>query len=110
MKDTVLLAVLVASSLVYASCPYADSRGEQLLARRDATDSNASGTPGDQNYIDQFMVNDTDTLTTTDFGTPVDDTHSLKAGSRGPTLLEDFVFRTKLTRFDHERVPERVGA
>ncbi|KAK7470081.1 hypothetical protein VKT23_001522 [Stygiomarasmius scandens] len=108
MKDTVLLAVLVASSLVSASCPYADSRGEQLLARRDATDSNASGTPGDQNYMDQFVVNDTDTLTTTDFGTPVDDTHSLKAGSRGPTLLEDFVFRTKLTRFDHERVPERV--
>ncbi|HEY5961443.1 MAG TPA: catalase, partial [Polyangiaceae bacterium] len=33
---------------------------------------------------------------------------SLKAGARGPTLLEDFHFREKITRFDHERIPERV--
>ncbi|MGP3963617.1 catalase [Nonomuraea sp. 3N208] len=46
---------------------------------------------------------------TTDQGIPVDDTdNSLKAGTRGPTLMEDFHFREKLTRFDHERIPERV--
>ena len=33
---------------------------------------------------------------------------SLKAGARGPTLLEDFHLREKITRFDHERIPERV--
>jgi catalase len=33
---------------------------------------------------------------------------SLKAGLRGPTLLEDFVLREKITHFDHERIPERV--
>jgi catalase len=33
---------------------------------------------------------------------------SLKAGPRGPTLMEDFHFREKLTHFDHERIPERV--
>ncbi len=33
---------------------------------------------------------------------------SLKAGTRGPTLLEDFHFREKITHFDHERIPERV--
>jgi len=33
---------------------------------------------------------------------------SLKAGDRGPTLLEDFNFREKMTHFDHERIPERV--
>ena len=33
---------------------------------------------------------------------------SLKAGGRGPTLMEDFHFREKLTHFDHERIPERV--
>lgn len=33
---------------------------------------------------------------------------SLKAGDRGPTLLEDFFFREKITHFDHERIPERV--
>jgi catalase len=33
---------------------------------------------------------------------------SLKVGGRGPTLMEDFHFREKLTHFDHERIPERV--
>jgi len=33
---------------------------------------------------------------------------SLKAGGRGPTLLEDFILREKITHFDHERIPERV--
>ena len=37
-----------------------------------------------------------------------DDQNSLKAGDRGPTLLEDFLFREKMTHFDHERIPERV--
>ncbi len=37
-----------------------------------------------------------------------DDQNSLKAGSRGPTLLEDFHFREKMMHFDHERIPERV--
>ena len=36
------------------------------------------------------------------------DDDSLKAGERGPTLLEDFHFREKITHFDHERIPERV--
>ncbi len=36
------------------------------------------------------------------------DQDSLKAGPRGPTLLEDFVLREKLQHFDHERIPERV--
>lgn len=37
-----------------------------------------------------------------------DDQNSLKAGERGPTLLEDFIFREKITHFDHERIPERI--
>src|SRR5688572_18908355 len=37
-----------------------------------------------------------------------DNQNSLKAGSRGPTLMEDFIFREKITHFDHERIPERV--
>ncbi|SFN25299.1 catalase [Chitinophaga sp. YR627] len=37
-----------------------------------------------------------------------DDHNSLKAGDRGPTLMEDFIFREKMTHFDHERIPERV--
>ncbi len=46
---------------------------------------------------------------TTNQGLPIaDDQNSLKAGVRGPTLLEDFHFREKITHFDHERIPERV--
>ncbi len=46
---------------------------------------------------------------TTNHGMPVSDDHnSLKAGPRGPTLLEDFVLREKIFHFDHERIPERV--
>lgn len=46
---------------------------------------------------------------TTDQGVTVDHTDdSLTAGERGPTLMEDFHFREKLTHFDHERIPERV--
>lgn len=37
-----------------------------------------------------------------------DDQNSLRAGERGPTLLEDFYLREKITHFDHERIPERV--
>jgi len=46
---------------------------------------------------------------TTNHGLPISDDHnSLKAGPRGPTLLEDFVLREKIFHFDHERIPERV--
>ncbi|MCF1504787.1 catalase [Afifella sp. H1R] len=46
---------------------------------------------------------------TTAQGAPVsDDQNSLKAGRRGPTLLEDQHFREKIFHFDHERIPERV--
>ncbi len=46
---------------------------------------------------------------TTNQGTPVaDDQNSLKAGPRGPVLLEDFILREKINHFDHERIPERV--
>lgn len=37
-----------------------------------------------------------------------DNQNSLKAGERGPTLLEDFIMREKITHFDHERIPERI--
>ncbi|MET0517400.1 MAG: catalase, partial [Burkholderiaceae bacterium] len=46
---------------------------------------------------------------TTNQGTPISDNqNSLRAGARGPTLLEDFILREKITHFDHERIPERI--
>ena len=46
---------------------------------------------------------------TTNHGVAIgDNQNSLKAGLRGPTLLEDFILREKITHFDHERIPERI--
>jgi catalase len=46
---------------------------------------------------------------TTNQGVQIPDNHnSLRAGVRGPSLLEDFILREKITHFDHERIPERV--
>ena len=47
-------------------------------------------------------------LTTNQGVAIADNQNSLKAGLRGPTLLEDFILRDKITHFDHERIPERV--
>ncbi|GGP18893.1 catalase [Silvimonas iriomotensis] len=59
--------------------------------------------------LDRVRTDDTDQPLTTNQGTPVaDNQSSLKAGLRGPTLMEDFILREKLTHFDHERIPERV--
>ena len=46
---------------------------------------------------------------TTNHGTPISDNQNqLKAGARGPVLIEDEVFREKMNHFDHERIPERI--
>jgi catalase len=48
-------------------------------------------------------------ILTTNQGVPISDNqNSLKGGGRGPTLLEDFILREKITHFDHERIPERI--
>ncbi|QNO15522.1 catalase [Alkalicella caledoniensis] len=61
------------------------------------------------NQLKGFSVNHDDTKLTTNQGVKLSSTDdSLKAGERGPTLMEDFHFREKMTHFDHERIPERV--
>lgn len=63
---------------------------------------------GQANETHQINQDGKNTLTTQQ-GMPVsDDQNTLKAGNRGPSLLEDMVFRDKLFHFDHERIPERV--
>lgn len=63
---------------------------------------------GDGGETHQTTVSAKNTLTTNQ-GVPVSDNqNSLKSGARGPTLLEDFVLREKITHFDHERIPERI--
>ncbi|MES2566888.1 MAG: catalase HPII [Bacteroidota bacterium] len=59
--------------------------------------------------LQEHTENGFDQLLTTNQGLPVNDNqNSLKAGDRGPSLLEDFIMREKITHFDHERIPERI--
>ncbi len=64
-------------------------------AKQDDLDINKSDAAG------QFL--------TTNHGVKINDNNnSAKAGERGPSLLEDFILREKITNFDHERIPERI--
>ncbi|MGZ8200329.1 MAG: catalase HPII [Methylosarcina sp.] len=58
--------------------------------------------------LEPFISESGERLTTNQGVDIADNQHSLKAGPRGPTLLEDFILREKITHFDHERIPERV--
>lgn len=87
-----------------AGCPYMN--GDLRDASFEKRQSNGPVEDAALANIDfraQFELNDTHVYMTTDSGTPIDDAVSLKAGIRGPSLLEDFIFRQKLQRFDHER-------
>jgi len=59
--------------------------------------------------LDRVRVDDSGRELTTNQAVKVaDNQDSLKIGLRGPTAMEDFIFREKITHFDHERIPERV--
>ena len=59
--------------------------------------------------LDRVRVDSGGQALTTNQGVKIaDNQNSLKAGLRGPTLLEDAILREKITHFDHERIPERV--
>ncbi|MDF3069602.1 MAG: Catalase [Polyangiaceae bacterium] len=59
--------------------------------------------------LDRVRVDSSGRTLTTNLGVPIaDNQNSLKAGVRGPALLEDFILREKITHFDHERIPERI--
>ena len=77
-------------------------------ARKPAQGVEAKATLGTGGETHQTASGESPVLTTQQ-GIPVaDDQNSLKAGPRGPTLLEDFHLREKIFHFDHERIPERV--
>ncbi|WP_231369387.1 catalase [Thioalkalivibrio sp. AKL19] len=59
--------------------------------------------------LDRVRVDPSDSPLTTNQGVRIgDNQNTLKAGLRGPSLLEDFILREKITHFDHERIPERI--
>lgn len=101
-----------------AACPYMPGSSgfhEQSVKREgnEASHSKRATPPSNSTdpvdiFLDQFTLNDTDSYLTSDVGGPIQDQLSLKAGVRGPTLLEDFMFRQKIQHFDHERVRIRT--
>jgi catalase len=59
--------------------------------------------------LEEFRSDATGAALRTNQGVKISDNqNSLKAGARGPSLLEDFIMREKITHFDHERIPERI--
>ena len=70
--------------------------------------SKASDARGNGDELQQ-QAGGTHPALTTNLGIPVaDNQNSLRSDPRGPTLLEDFILREKITHFDHERIPERI--
>ena len=88
--------------------------GASTLTETIASDKVGAGEPPDgenptNGPLDRVRADSTGHALTTNQGVQVaQNQDSLKAGVRGPSLLEDFVLREKLTHFDHERIPERV--
>jgi len=68
----------------------------------------ASQQQGVGGELHQSAVGDHPALTTNQGLSISDNQNSLRASPRGPTLLEDFILREKITHFDHERIPERI--
>ncbi|MDO8862079.1 catalase [Haliea sp. E1-2-M8] len=92
--------------------------GSDVLTASTTTEIGGTGktggaAPGGENAtitsLERVRVDASDRPLTTNQGVPISDNqNTLSVGLRGPSLLEDFVLREKLTHFDHERIPERV--
>jgi len=83
------------------------------LSEANASDKVGTVAPEGRNAtiapLDRVRVDSSGRMLTTNQGVPIaDNQNSLKYGTRGPVLLEDFILREKITHFDHERIPERI--
>ncbi|MDQ1162549.1 catalase [Chryseobacterium sp. SORGH_AS 447] len=64
---------------------------------------------GKLNQLQDHTTDNSGAALTTNQGLKINNNQdSLKSGERGPSLLEDFILREKITHFDHERIPERI--
>lgn len=83
----------------------------QKPAAKNAQASNPQAPQADPKSkdLEQFRVSPEGQALRTNQGVKISDNqNSLRAGPRGPSLLEDFIMREKITHFDHERIPERI--
>src|ERR1700755_1871181 len=75
---------------------------------KDAATPTKDSTSGNGGELHQTLGSSADALTTNQGVRVSDNQNSLRSHARGPTLLEDFILREKITHFDHERIPERI--
>ncbi|BBP68067.1 catalase [Pseudomonas sp. Seg1] len=81
--------------------------GKSELAGTDTPDRANTNTKLDS--LEKFRSDATGQALRTNQGVKIaDNQNTLKVGARGPSLLEDFIMREKITHFDHERIPERI--
>jgi len=84
-----------------------DKKGSAAKTKKTVTAS--SSTTDKDLQLQEFTEDSSEQFLTSNQGVRINDNqNSLRAGDRGPSLLEDHFLREKLTHFDHERIPERV--
>ena len=92
-----------------ATQPLTASTSSEENANAKTASAAVLGTNPISESLERVRVDGSGQVLTTNQGVAIaDNQSSLKAGLRGPALLEDFVLREKITHFDHERIPERV--
>jgi catalase len=92
---------------------YPETTGSTLSESNSSPKTGSGAPPAGFNMtigpLDRVRADSAEREITTNQGVAIaDNQNSLKAGLRGPALLEDFILREKITHFDHERIPERI--
>ena len=94
LLPTLLAAFTASIHGASAACPYMENDARDLPASHPPV-RRADSTPTDE-FLKKYEIDDSDAYLTSDVGGPFSDQNSLSAGERGPTLLEDFIFRQKV--------------
>jgi catalase len=98
-----------AAPAVEAPAALASTLSETNASSKTGHSPPAPGRPASSGSLEAVRSSAATQGLTTNQGVAIgDNQNSLKAGLRGPTLLEDFILREKITHFDHERIPERI--
>lgn len=107
-------AYAVAPPAGFSVGPSSPVVGSSTVSESNGSDKTGAGAPVEGANplaapLDRVRVDSSGRGLTTNQGVGIgDNQNSLKGGLRGPTLLEDFILREKITHFDHERIPERI--
>lgn len=108
-RDAALRPAEGAQAAAASPAPGSSSLTEILGSAKTGGGQPPQGVNPGNDPLDRVRTDATGQVLTTNQGVAIaDNQNSLKAGLRGPALLEDFILREKITHFDHERIPERI--